>query len=489
MLIAIRGAAAVVFDGNSHHVLPGGVVIFRDQHIESVGLEYRSADKVIDARDCLLVPGFVNIHSHGGSEAGGRLILDCGRPDAFNTGYMNVQTARPGKRFIGEREGAEALLGSLYYLAECVRHGATTVVNVGQGNRELIEAAVKIGVRVYAGPRFASARYVESQPGRIDYEWDESRGEAGLAEACQFVHEARQAGDGLVHGLLCPHAADTCSEKLLKATSEAAAKLDVRIQIHAAQGLFEFTEMLRRTQQTPIRWLHEIGFLNPQVILGHAMFLDHHPLAPAPGRVDLDLLASSGAHVAHCPLVFARRGWALHSFDRYRQAGVNIGLGTDTCPRDIIDEMRWASYVSKMVEGDYSAGQPADVFTAAALGGARALGRTDLGVLQAGARADLVAVRLDALRIGPVFDPVRSLLHYATGASVEHVWVDGRHVVEHGRVVGIDERALMADVQRMSDRLWAGTPRWEGSGRSASEMCPPAFPVREANDPSTDITR
>lgn len=477
MRIAIRGAAAVVFEGNCHRLLPRGVVVFRDRHIESVGLEYRSADQVIDARDCLLVPGFVNVHSHGGSEAGGRLILDCGRPDVFNTGYMNVQTARPGERPIGERDSDEALLGCLYYLAECVRHGSTTVVNVGQGNRELIDAAVKIGVRVYAGPRFASARYVESRSGRIDYEWDEPRGEAGLAQACQFVREARQMGDGIVHGLLCPHAVDTCSEELLKATREAAAKLDVRIQVHAAQGLFEFAEMLRRTQQTPIRWLHEIGFLDPRVILGHAVFLDHHPLAPAPGRVDLALLANSGAHVAHCPLVFARRGWALHSFDRYRRAGVNLGLGTDTCPRDIIDEMRWASYVSKMVEGDYSAGQPADVFTAATLGGARALGRTDLGILQAGARADLVAVRLDALRMGPVFDPVRSLLHYATGAAAEHVWVDGRHVVKDGRVVGIHERELMADIQRMGDRLWAETPRWEGSRRTAGQMCPPAFPV------------
>ena len=171
----------------------------------------------------------------------------------------------------------------------------------------------------------------------------------------------------------------------------------------------------------------------------------------------------------------ARRGWALHSFDRYRKAGVNIGLGTDTCPRDIVDEMRWASYVCKLVEGDFSAGQPSDVVTSATLGGARALGRDDLGRLSPGARADIVAYRLDRLRVGPVLDPVRSLMHYAAGTAAEHVWVDGRQVVKQGSVVGVDEPELMAEVQAMADRLWPEVPSWEGSRRSAAEMCPPAF--------------
>jgi 5-methylthioadenosine/S-adenosylhomocysteine deaminase len=472
--IAIRGEAVLAFDGRGHRLIRHGVVVARGTQIVHVGDDYHGpVDTVVDTGRCVLLPGFVNLHTHGGVEAGGRLILDCGRPDVFNTGYMSVQTARPGRRHIALRE--DPALGARLYLAECVRHGSTTVVDVGQGDAELIRAAREIGVRLYAGPRYASAVYVETASGRIEYEWDEARGDAGLRAACEFVATARRDGGGLVTGLLCPHAVDTCSPALLAATMAAAGDLGVPVQIHAAQGLFEFAEVLRRTRLTPIRWLHANGVLGPRTILGHAIFLDHHPLAPAPGRIDLDLLASSGAHVAHCPLALARRGWCLHSFDRYRRAGVNVGIGTDTCPRDIVDELRWASYVCKLVEGDYSAGQPADVITAGTLGGARALGRDDLGRLAAGARADIVAFRLDRLRVGPVLDPIRSLVHYVAGSPAEHVWVDGRHVVDGGTVVGVDEPRLWAAAQEMSERLWAEVPDWEGSGRTAEQMCPPAF--------------
>ncbi|HLY23550.1 MAG TPA: chlorohydrolase family protein [bacterium] len=482
MLTGVKGEAVLAFDGRGHRLLRNGIVVFEGNTITYVGAGYPGRlDAVVDTGRCLVLPGFVNIHTHGGAEPGGRLILDCGRADAFNTGYMNVQTTRPGRRHIGQRE--DPALGARQYLAECVRHGSTTVVNVGQGGRELIAAAREIGVRLYAGPRYAGAVYVEETPGRIEYRWDEARGEAGLREACEFAAEAARDGGGLVTGMLCPHAADTCGEALLAATMRAADDLGVRVQIHAAQGLFEFTEMVRRTQLTPIRWLHARGVLGPRTILGHAIFLDHHPLAPAPGRIDLDLLAASGAHVAHCPLALARRGWALHSFDRYRRAGVNVAIGTDTCPRDIVDEMRWASYVCKLVEGDFTAGQPADVINAATLGAAAALGRDDLGRLAPGARADIAAYRLDQVRVGPVLDPVRSLIHYAAGGPAAHVWVDGRRVVESGAVAGVDEARLSGDVQRMGERLWADVPEWEGSGRTAEQMCPPAFPLLDQIEP------
>jgi 5-methylthioadenosine/S-adenosylhomocysteine deaminase len=129
------------------------------------------------------------------------------------------------------------------------------------------------------------------------------------------------------------------------------------------------------------------------------------------------------------------------------------------------------------VEGDFTAGQPADVVTAATLGAAAALGRDDLGRLAPGARADIAVYRMDQVRVGPVLDPVRSLVHYAAGGPAHHVWVDGRHVVDAGAVAGLDERQLAADVQRMGERLWAEVPEWEGSGRTAEEMCPPAFPL------------
>ena len=205
--------------------------------------------------------------------------------------------------------------------------------------------------------------------------------------------------------------------------------------------------MMRRTQRTPIGWLESEGLLSPDLILGHAIFMDHHPLVAAQGRSDLASVAAAGSPVAHNPLVFARRGWALHSFQRYIDAGVTVGIGTDTCPRNLIDEMRWASYVCKLVEGDLTAGQPADVFNAATLQAAKALRRPDLGRLAPGSKADIVAIRTDRIGIGPVLDPMKSLIHYGGAYPAEYVIVNGRTVVAGGVVSGVDEIALMKEVQ------------------------------------------
>jgi 5-methylthioadenosine/S-adenosylhomocysteine deaminase len=233
---------------------------------------------------------------------------------------------------------------------------------------------------------------------------------------------------------------------------------------------------LRRHRRTPVEFLADVGLLGRDCVLGHCIITTAHRLAGLPAGRDLEVLAASGASVAHCPLVFARRGNALQSFRRYRDAGVNVGLGTDTYPRDMIAEMRWASLACKMVEHDFTAATAAEVFTAATVGGAAALGRDDLGRLAPGAKADLVVVNMRSLRVGPYRDPIRALVNCGTMDDVETVLVDGRPVVEGGRVVGVDEAALLAEAQAEAERLWASWPEWHPEGRTADEVSPQSFP-------------
>jgi cytosine/adenosine deaminase-related metal-dependent hydrolase len=133
---------------------------------------------------------------------------------------------------------------------------------------------------------------------------------------------------------------------------------------------------------------------------------------------ELSRLAATGTSVIHCPLTSIRHGRVLESFDRCRAARVNVALGTDTLPPDMIRVMDEGSNLAKLVARDQSAGASADFFRAATLGGARALGRDDLGRLAPGAKADLVIVDLDALRTGPIDDPIRTLLDNTNGNQV-----------------------------------------------------------------------
>jgi cytosine/adenosine deaminase-related metal-dependent hydrolase len=153
-----------------------------------------------------------------------------------------------------------------------------------------------------------------------------------------------------------------------------------------------------------------------------------------------------------------------------------VGLGTDTYPRDLVSEMRLAALLCKVVERDFEVATSADVFSAATLGGARALRRDDLGRLAPGAKADIALVDLRKLRIGPYRDPIKALVQCGTGDDVSRVIVDGRTVVEGGRVVGVDEDRVLADAQREAERLWAEVPEWHWQKLTADELSPMSLP-------------
>jgi cytosine/adenosine deaminase-related metal-dependent hydrolase len=119
------------------------------------------------------------------------------------------------------------------------------------------------------------------------------------------------------------------------------------------------------------------------------------------------------------------------------------------------------------------------VFNAATLGGARALGRDDLGRLSAGAKADLLVVDLAKIDYGAVFDPVKAFIEYGSGRDIDTVIIDGKTVVEGGRFLGVDEAELLAKVQDEAEKIWGKIPEWDVKGRKAEEVSPWAFPVRK----------
>jgi cytosine/adenosine deaminase-related metal-dependent hydrolase len=169
----------------------------------------------------------------------------------------------------------------------------------------------------------------------------------------------------------------------------------------------------------------------------------------------------------------------MESFDQYHEAGVRIGLGTDTYPLDIIAEMRYASLLSRLVDRKAAGARAADVFNAATIGGANALGRTDLGRLNAGAKADVVIINLRTTRYGPVRDPINALVEYGSGADVETVIVDGEVVVENGRSTRIDDDELLTQAEGGAKRAWDNWAGRDWNGRSVEQIIPPAFPIRQ----------
>ena len=215
--------------------------------------------------------------------------------------------------------------------------------------------------------------------------------------------------------------------------------------------------------------------LGPNAILGHAIVTGGSSWTNYPAG-DVAIMADTGCSVAHAVWVFARRGIVMESFGAYRRAGVNMSLGTDTNPQSVIEAMRWAAVVSKIVERETEATTAAHVFDAATLGGAKALGRDDLGRIAPGARADLVLWKGASWGLTPLRDPVKNIVYNATAEDVDRVWVDGRLVVESGRGRAADERAVLAALQAAGERMWPRMRQFDWAGRDADALSPQTYP-------------
>ena len=245
---------------------------------------------------------------------------------------------------------------------------------------------------------------------------------------------------------------------------------------HCSQSVFEFHEITRRHGMSPIQWAESIGLLGPQTILGHGLFIDEHSWVQWHSKRDLDILVETGTSVAHCPTPFSRYGQIMQDFGRYVRADVNMSLGTDTFPHNMLEEIRTAAVFARIAAEDINTLQIADVFTAATVGGAIALERDDLGRLMAGAKADIVVVDGNQVDMRPLRDPLRSLIFSAADRAVKDVYVDGLKVVDNGKTVNLDPDSAADVLTEAQKRMEKDCPNNDFAGRSALEIAPLSLP-------------
>jgi 5-methylthioadenosine/S-adenosylhomocysteine deaminase len=482
MRTKLQGGIVVGFDGRSHTLIRDGVVVWEDDRITYVGRDHtQPADRTIMAADRLIIPGLINLHWHAGVRANWRLTSDHGDPQFFGAGFPNTDAGRLGASY--PLSETEAETSATLNVLELLSGGCTTLVEVGAPDRlvrHLLTQVERFGVRAYLGPGYRSATYYRDAEGVIRYAWDEAAGQRGLEAACDFIRSYDGSADGRIRGMLFPLQADTCSRELLRATGKAAAELGVPVQIHTGQNLLEFHQTLRQYRRTPVELLDETGLLGPGTTLGHCIMVSGHPQAHYPDGHDLERLATGRANVAHCPVSLGRRGMHLHHLSAYLERGINVGLGTDIHPFDLIREMRDAGLICKVAAESPNRGTAREVFNAATIGGATALGRDDLGRLTPGAKADLVVVNQQALHYGVIKDPIRSLVDCGVASDVESVVVDGRLVMEQRRVPGAPALGeLLAQAQSFAESYWAAYAGLDWQGRQADEAFPDAFPWAE----------
>ncbi|WP_118134722.1 amidohydrolase family protein [Oceanicella sp. SM1341] len=458
-----------------HEYMQGGDVAFRGDRVLQVGGRYEGAfEHEVDARERLVMPGFVDLHAHPTFETMLKGLTDeVGSPNFYQSSLYEFL-------FLFELDEDGMRASNEVALSELLLSGVTSLCDISVPHEGWLDTMARSGIRGFAAPMFRSGRWFTRNGHSVEYEFDEPQGRSRLEKALAVVDEARAHPSGRLDGVVSPAQIDTCSEELLRDAAAEARARNMPIQIHASQSVVEFNEIMRRHGRTPAGWLGDLGLLGPDLTIGHGIFMDHHEWVAWSTRNDLGLLAESGTTVAHCPTVFVRRGISLRHFAEYRAAGVNMGIGTDTFPHNFVEEMRNAIYVGRTVSGNSKGPTAQMVFEAATVGGAKALGRDDIGRLAPGAKADIVLVDLMHPAMRPVRDPLRSLIFSAGDRPIRDVYVDGRQVVSAGKVTGLDREAALARVEEAQARSAAQVHKYDWAGRPADEVMPHALPFAKA---------
>jgi len=483
----IRNAAWVAAWDNelqSHRYLCEADVAFSGNTITFVGKGYSGpVDTEIDGRGLFVMPGLIDIHTHCMSEPVGKgIVEEVGNPKLYMSGLYDPKplflAAHNMDLKEGQQDGLKAACTVAY--SELLMSGVTTVVDLSMIYDGWLDLMASSGMRIYAAPMYRSARWVTHNGHVVEYEWDEAAGQRAFEDAADFIATAEAHPCGRIGAMVTPAQIDTCTEALLRDSMALAKDKNWPLQIHTSQSVVEFHEMTRRTGLTPIQWANQTGILGPNTILSHAIFIDEHSWVQWPTRDDIRLLAETGTSVAHCPSVVARYGQTLQNLGRYLDAGINMGLGTDSFPHNLIDEMRWAVILSRIAAEDIENLRTSDVFNAATIGGAKALLRDDIGRLTPGAKADLVLVDLDHPSMRPVRDPIRSLVYTAMERPIRDVYVDGNLVVEQGEVLTLDYASALDQLDVAQRIAEDGVPMMDYAKRTSRQVSPLTLPIDDA---------
>jgi cytosine/adenosine deaminase-related metal-dependent hydrolase len=449
-VILIEHAVVVTMDAERRIVLDGSVLI-DGERIAQVGPAAavrppRPPARIIDGRGRLVIPGFVDTHVHLSEHLARGLVpdevpVDRYVPDWYAPLYAAISP---------EEEAAAAQLACL----EMLRTGTTTFCEAGTlFDVPAVAAAVEAtGMRAIVGRwSWDLAR----GPGRLAMSTDEAlRGTEEVLAAVNGGGTARVRAWPLLIGF------GTCSEALIRGAH------DLAVRHATGWGMMHFaSHPSRKTADTlPLAALEAWGVLGPGTKLAHMVYVDDG---------DIALLARRDVKVAHCPSAALKhvKGLAAHGrFADMLDAGVSVSLGGDSANGsnhfDMLRLMYLAALVPKDARLDPAVMPPERVLEMATIHGARALGlEREIGSLEPGKRADLVVFDLDRPEWRPLLDPVNTLVYSASGASVRTVLVDGRIVIDDGRVATVDERDVVGRAERLArpylERAGlAPRPRW-----------------------------
>lgn len=404
-------------------VLKDTNVLVESNKITYVGKEDKKADRIIDGTNKLIMPGFVNTHTH--------VPMTLFRSYADDMVLFDwLSTIWP----LEDKMDAEIIkAGAMLAYAEMIKTGTTCFLDMYNFEDEIATACVEVGLRGVLSRGLVG---------------DKESGMPKLQENIDLFKKWNGYKDDLIKVAIAPHAEYTSTPEFIEECSKAAKELNCKMHIHISETKKEHEECIERHGKTPIKYFADLGALDTGLLAAHCVYITDE---------DMDIMLEKKASVLHNPASNLKLASGFAPVKKIIDKGINITLGTDGASSnnnlDMHKEILLASIMHKGFSGDPTLITPSQVLRMATVNGAKALGYEDLGMIKEGYKADIIMFDLNSPRYYPR-NNIESLIVYAGNSDdICLTMVDGEVIYEDREYKTLSVDKVNKDAQMALDKL------------------------------------
>lgn len=393
-------------------------LLIKDDIIAEIGDNItEKADKVIDGEGKILMPGLINTHTHLSMTLFRGLADDLSLDTWLNDYIWPVEA---------HLNGYYCYIGALLGAVELIKSGTTTFSDMYFYMEDVARAVDESGLR-------AVLSY-----GMIDFA-DEEKRRAEIAANVDLFKNCNNAAEGRIKVFFGPHAPYTASKELLDEVRDLASKFNTGIHIHVAETQKEVEDILEQTGKRPFEYLDDIGFLGPNVVAAHAVWLSEE---------EIDIIMDREVKISHNPCSNMKLASGISPVANMLSHDICVSIGTDGASSnnnlDLIEEMKTASLLQKVATLDPKVLTSEETLAMATINGARTLGlENEIGSIEVGKKADLILIDTDEANMTPDSSCISSNVVYAAkGSNVDTTICNGKILMENRKLTTLDEEKI-----------------------------------------------
>jgi 5-methylthioadenosine/S-adenosylhomocysteine deaminase len=404
-------------------IFTGSILIDQGKILEISEKTY-TAEKTIDGKMLLAMPGLVNAHTH--------IAMSLLRNYADDLPFWPWLTEKiwPAEANLSEES---VYWGSMLSIAEMIASGTTAFNDMYFFTEETIKAIEKTGIRANLCRGLVSGKDSEMK----------------LENGIEIFKEFNKTFNQRLHIDLGPHAPYTCKPEYLKRIGEVARELKAQVHIHLSESEKEVSDSFQEHGKSPIAHVADLGLLDNHVIAAHCVHITDD---------DLEIMKNKDFHIVNNPSSNLKLANGFAQVHKMKKAGINVALGTDgpssNNNQDMFEEMHLAAVLNKSVAGDTTFLPAYEVLEMATINGAKALGIDHLvGSLEEGKQADLILLDLEKPHLYPHFNLMSMLVYSASSSDVKTVIVDGKILYDDYKFTNMDLKTIYREATKYAKVL------------------------------------